>query len=79
MCSRYYFKSKYSWKKIILRAAKFGGSKIMLILAINLRYSKFGEIFHSVSRLPRYESVVKGAVPHTGQKVILFNTNFWGY
>ena len=79
MCSRYYFKSKYSRKKIILRAEKFVGSKIMLILAINLIYSKFGEISPSVSRLPGYESVVKGAVNLTGQKVIFFSTNFWGY
>ena len=66
-------------KKIILRVAKFVGSKIMLILAINLIYSKFGEISPSVSRLPGYESVVKGAVHLTGQKVIFFSTNFWGY
>ena len=79
MCSRYYLKSKYSWKKIVLRAAKFVGSKILLILTINLIYSKFGEIFPSVSRLPGYESVVRGAVHHTGQKVILLSTNFRGY
>ena len=66
-------------KTIILRAAKFVGSKIMLILAINLVYSKFGEISPSVSRLPGYESVVKGAVHITGQKVIFFSTNLWGY
>ena len=79
MCSHGYFKSKYIWKKNILRAAKFVGSKITLILAINLTYSKFGEIFPSVSRLPGYESVVRGAVHHTGQKVILLSTNFRGY
>ena len=73
MCSCCYFESKYHWKKIILRAAKFVGSKIMLILAINLIYSKFGEIFHSVSRLPGYESVVKGEAHYTGQKVRYFN------
>ena len=38
----------------------------MLILAINLRYLKFGEMSPSVSRLSGYESVVKGAVHHTG-------------
>ena len=75
MCSRCYFKSKYSYKKNILRAAKFVGSKIMLILAINLIILKFGEIFPSVSRLPGYESVMKGTVHHSGQKVILFSTN----
>ena len=79
MCSHGYFKSKYIWKKNILRAAKFVGSKITLILAINLTYSKFGEIFPSVSRLLGYESVVKGAVHHAGQKVKLFRANFWGY
>ena len=73
MCSCCYFESKYRWKKIILRAAKFVGSKIMLILAINLIYSKFGEIFHSVSRLPGYESVVKGEAHYTGQKVRHFS------
>ena len=79
MCSCCYFESKYRCKKIILRAAKFGGSKIMLILAINLIYSKFGEIFHSVSRLPGYESVVKGEAHYTGQKVRHFNgTNLGG-
>ena len=47
----------------------------MLILAINLIYLKFGEIFPSVSRLSGYESVMKGTVHHSGQKVILFSTN----
>ena len=51
----------------------------MLFLAINLIYSKFGEISPSVSRLLRYESVVKEVVNFTGQKVIFFSTNFWGY
>ena len=46
----------------------------MLIVAINLIYSKFGEIFPSVSRLPGYKSVMKGTVHHTGQKVILFSS-----
>ena len=62
----------------------FKGSKTCKLkdsvhLAINLRYSKFGGISPSVSRLLRYESVVKGIVPHVGQKVMLFSTNFWGY
>ena len=79
MCSRYYFKSKCSRKKIILRAEKFVGSKIILILTIIIICSKFGEIFRSVSRLPGHESVVKGAVHRTGQKVTLFSTDFGGY
>ena len=62
-----------------LRAAKFVGLKIVCILAINIRYSKFGEISPSVSRFFGYESVVKGAVHQTGQKVILFSTKFWGF
>ena len=73
------FQKKYSRKNIILRAEKFVGSKTMLILAINLIYSKLGEIFPSISRLPVYESVVKGAVHHTVQKVILFSANFRRY
>ena len=64
---------------IILRAVKFVGLNILYILAISLRYSKFGEISPSVSRLFGYELVVKGAVPQTGQKVILFSSKFWGY
>ena len=67
-----------------VRKNYFKGSKICWLkdyvnFGINLIYSKFGEIFHSVSRLPGYESVVKGEAHYTGQKVRHFNgTNLGG-
>ena len=53
-------------EKIILRAEKFVGSKIMLIFTIIIIYSKFGEIFRS-------------AVHRAGKKVTLFSTDFRRY
>ena len=53
------------------KSSKIFGLKDSAYLAISLRYSKFRGISPTVSRLLRYESVLKGAVPHTGQKVIL--------
>ena len=58
--------------------SKLSELKDSVHLAINFRYSKFRGMSTSVSRLLKYESVVRVAVPHTGQKVIFFSTNFWG-
>ena len=79
MCSRYYLKSKYSWKKNCFKGSKICWLKDFVDFGNQPYLSKFGEIFPSVSRLPGYESVVRGAVHHTGQKVILLSTNFRGY